>query len=567
MFYRSILRELEVWRESPFRKPLIIRGARQVGKTTVVNTFGQQFEQYIYLNLEKKSDRDLFDENLDINEIVDRIFLIKGMKRALIKNTLLFIDEIQEAGFVVNQLRYFKEEIPELNVIAAGSILETLLGKNLTFPVGRVEFKVLRPFSFIEFLHAIDRIDVLEQLNVVPLKSYALEACFKLFHTYALVGGMPEVLKKYVETKDITGLGDVFDGLLNSYLTDAEKYAKSQNQLQLIRYCIQQVIPNAGKRITFSKFGNSTYSSNDVSQVLNALQKTHLIHLLYPVIGFDLPLEQDFKKSPKLQFLDSGIINYFVGLQKDIIGTKDLNTIYEGKLIEHFVGQELLSMQTLSLRSIYFWTREKNQSQAEIDFVYPYESEVVPIEVKSGPTGKLKSLHLYMESSKINYAIRFYAGKIQVDKLFTKEGKRFYLLSLPYFLVSKIEEYILWLKNYIENDKNDLVLKVEEPQALYQRIIPKRPKEEIASTIAELTETHKEILRFCMSEPKKGKEIIEDLLNLSYQTRNKNMYIKPLIDLGLLSYTDLNYLKSKQQKYKTTKTGVEYISERQLSLF
>lgn len=565
MFYRSILKELENWRVSPFRKPLIIRGARQVGKTTVVNTFGQQFEQYIYLNLEKKSDRDLFDENLDINEIVDRIFLIKGMKRSLIQNTLLFIDEIQEAGFVVNLLRYFKEEVSELPVIAAGSMLETLLGKNITFPVGRVEFKVLRPFSFVEFLNAIGREDILEQLNTVPLKSFALDACLKLFHKYALVGGMPEVLKKYIETKDITGLGDVFDGLLNSYLTDAEKYAKSQNQLQLIRYCIHQVIPNAGKRITFSKFGNSTYSSNDISQVLNALQKTHLIHLLYPVIGFDLPLEQDFKKSPKLQFLDSGIINYFVGLQKDIIGTRDLNTIYEGKLIEHLVGQELLSMQTLSLQSIYFWTREKNQSQAEIDFVYPFESEVVPIEVKSGPTGKLKSLHLYMENTKVNYAIRFYAGKIQLDTLYTKEGKRFYLLNLPYFLVSKIEEYIQWLKNQIETLNSSSSF--QEPVAVYQRLKPKRPKEQLVSSLYELTDKHKEILRFCMEKPKKGKEIIEGLLDLSYQTRNKTIYLKPLLDLGLLSFTDLNYLKSKQQKYQTTKTGIELITERQLSLF
>jgi predicted AAA+ superfamily ATPase len=154
MFYRSILKELENWRVSPFRKPLIIRGARQVGKTTVVNTFGQQFEQYIYLNLEKKSDRDLFDENLDINEIVDRIFIIKGMKRSFIQSTLLFIDEIQEAVFVVNLLRYFKEEVSELPVIAAGSMLETLLGKNITFPVGRKCFRTGRYIRAIKYRSA-----------------------------------------------------------------------------------------------------------------------------------------------------------------------------------------------------------------------------------------------------------------------------------------------------------------------------------------------------------------------------------------------------------------------------
>lgn len=567
MFYRKIIKELEDWRSSSFRKPLIIRGARQVGKTTVVEAFGKQFKQYIYLNLEQNEDRALFDPELTIHEITDRIFIEKGMLRALASSTLLFIDELQEAPHVVNLLRYFKEEVSELPVIAAGSMLETLLGKNITFPVGRVEYKVLRPFSFEEFLMALGREDVFEQIKVTPIKAFAHDISLKLFHTYALIGGMPEIVKQYVELKDVSGLGHIYDSLLSSYLEDAEKYAKSDKQLQLIRFCIQHVIPQAGQRITYQRFGNLNYSSTEVSQVMFALQKTHLIHLLHPVIGYGLPLEQDFKKSPRLQFLDSGMISYFVGLQRDIVGTKDLNTIYEGKLIEHLVGQELLAMQTLSLRSIYFWTREKNQSSAELDFVYPFEGEVVPVEVKSGPSGRLRSLQVFLDQSKINYAIRFYAGKVQIDHLKTQAGKPFYLLSLPYYLVSRIEEYLTWLKEQIHAMETTHTMGFREDPARYSKEVVKRT-EKIIGSLDELTSKHLDILNYCKELPRKASEILEDCLGLTCQSRNKKIFVKPLLELGLLDYTDQSYLKSKEQRYLITDKGRTLINKSgQLSLF
>lgn len=567
MFYRKIIKELEDWRSSSFRKPLIIRGARQVGKTTVVEAFGKQFKQYIYLNLEQNEDRALFDPELTIHEITDRIFIEKGMLRALASSTLLFIDELQEAPHVVNLLRYFKEDVSELPVIAAGSMLETLLGKNITFPVGRVEYKVLRPFSFEEFLMALGREDVFEQIKVTPIKAFAHDISLKLFHTYALIGGMPEIVKQYVELKDVSGLGHIYDSLLSSYLEDAEKYAKSDKQLQLIRFCIQHVIPQAGQRITYQRFGNLNYSSTEVSQVMFALQKTHLIHLLHPVIGYGLPLEQDFKKSPRLQFLDSGMISYFVGLQRDIVGTKDLNTIYEGKLIEHLVGQELLAMQTLSLRSIYFWTREKNQSSAELDFVYPFEGEVVPVEVKSGPSGRLRSLQVFLDQSKINYAIRFYAGKVQIDHLKTQAGKPFYLLSLPYYLVSRIEEYLTWLKEQIHAMETTHTMGFREDPARYSKEVVKRT-EKIIGSLDELTSKHLDILNYCKELPRKASEILEDCLGLTCQSRNKKIFVKPLLELGLLDYTDQSYLKSKEQRYLITDKGRTLINKSgQLSLF
>lgn len=557
MFYRKILKELDRWKTSSSRKPLIIRGARQVGKTTVVNEFGKQFKQYIYLNLEREHDLQLFDTSNDVYQITQRIFIEKGKQFSLLEDTLLFIDELQEGPHVVNLLRYYKEEMPQLAVIAAGSMLETLLGKNITFPVGRVEYKVLRPVSFEEFLIASERQDLIQELATIPMRSIAHETGLHLFHTYALLGGMPEIIQHYLKHKDITALGEIYDSLLRSYLDDAEKYAKSPKQLQLIRFAIQQAVIHAGKRVTFQRFGNSNYSSTEISEVLNALQKTHLLHVIYPTTGVGLPIEEDRKKTPRLQFLDSGLINYSVGLQKEMIGTTDLNTIYQGKLIEHLVGQELLSTQTLTLKSLSFWIREKNQSSAELDFVYPFEGKVIPIEVKSGATGTLKSLQLYLDEAPINYAIRFYAGKVTLDKHKTQNGKVFYLLSLPYYLVAQLESYLHWLKEQIASSEENQTFLVKDEGVPYQSTKPIK-KEKVIS-IDELTDKHLSIIRFCRDSPKKGKEILEECLNVSNQSRNNKVFLKPLIDLELLEYTDQVYLKSKEQRYRLTEKGENLI--------
>ena len=553
MFYRKIVKELEKWKISTFRKPLIIRGARQVGKTTVINEFGKQFKQYIYLNLEHTQDLQLFDTSNDVYKITQRIFIEKGKKFSELEDTLLFIDELQEAPYVVNLLRYYKEEMPQLAVIAAGSMLETLLGKNITFPVGRVEYKVLRPVSFEEFLIASGREDLIQEMAIIPMNSFAYETCLRMFHTYALIGGMPEVIQHYLEHKDITALGEVYDSLLRSYLDDAEKYAKSQKQLQLIRFAIQQAVIHAGKRVSFQRFGNSNYSSTEISEVLNALQKTHLLHVIYPTTGYGLPIEEDRNKTPRLQFLDSGLINYSVGLQKDLIGTKDLSTIYQGKLIEHLVGQELLAAQTLTLKGLSFWIREKSQSSAELDYIYSFQGDVIPIEVKSGATGTLKSLQLYLENAQINYSVRFYAGKITLDKHYTQSGKTFYLLSLPYFLVSKLEDYILWLKLQIASDVESESFSVREKEAHYGK--PKATKKTLPFREDVLTIKHYKILSYCLEYPKKGKEILEECLQLSNQSRNNKVFIKPLVDLGLLTYSDMTFLKNKEQRYVITDKG------------
>ena len=426
------------------RKPLVIRGARQVGKTTLVNQFAKQYEQYIYVNLELSEDKQPFENFTSIETLINTLFFLKNKIVAKKSTTLIFIDEIQEVPKALNILRYFFELAPEISVIAAGSMLETLFDKNISFPIGRVEYKVIRPVSFPEFLSAIDETTALEQLTQVPVAEFAQTKLLSLFHTYALIGGMPEIVQQYATHKDLVTLGPIYDSLISGYMDDVEKYAKSNAQILHVRHCIKNSFAQAGKRIKFEGFGNSAYKSREMGESLRTLEKALLLQLVYPCTTATLPIVPDIKKSPRLQILDTGLLNYFVGIQKEIIGTDDLNTIYQGTLIEHLIGQEILSFQYNALSALHFWVREKKESTAEVDYLFQYDGLVIPIEVKAGKEGTLKSLHSYMDIAPHKMAIRFYAGVLKITDAITQNGKQYQILNLPYYLGSQIEKYIAW---------------------------------------------------------------------------------------------------------------------------
>ena len=442
MFDRELLSDLKKWQNQPSRKPLVIRGARQVGKTTVINQFSKSFGQYIYLNLELPEDRQPFEQFTNIETLLQAIFFLKNKSLSQRNQTLLFIDEIQATPEAINLLRYFYEQEPGIFVVAAGSMLETLFDKSVSFPVGRVEYKVLRPVSFPEFLSAMNETAALEQLQQVPVAAFAHQKLLTLFHTYALIGGMPEAVQHYATNRDLTALSPIYDSLLTSYMDDAEKYARSETQMQLIRHAIRSSFAQAGKRIKFQGFGNSNYGSREMGEALRTLQKALLLYLVYPETGFTLPLLPDLKKSPRLHVLDTGLMNYFAGIQREILSTDDLSKIYQGSMIEHLVGQELLAFQHQSLSALHFWIREKKTSVAEIDYVFPFEDKLIPIEVKSGKEGSLKSLHLFMDEAPHDIAVRFYAGGYSIAKATTPGGRTIRLLNLPYYSVTLIEQYL-----------------------------------------------------------------------------------------------------------------------------
>jgi uncharacterized protein len=443
MYNRNIFIELQKWKESISRKPLLVRGARQVGKTTIVHEFGKSYQKYIYLNLERKEEARIFENYQTFAELVDTIFFIKNEQKNE-EQTLIFIDEIQEVPAAINLLRYFKEDYPDLHVIAAGSLLETILAETQNTPVGRVQYLVLRPVRFSEFLAAITETNALEQYNTVPMESFAHDKLMRLFRTYTLIGGMPEIVQNYVLNKDLSLLHDIYESLIASYLTDVEKYAKNSSMVNVIRHVIKSLAIETGNRIKFERFGHSNYGSREVGEAMRTLEKAFLLHLVYPSFSQALPIFPDKKKSPRLHIVDTGLMNFMAGIQKEILLEIDLEAIYQGKLVEHIVGQEILASKFNVLAELNFWTREKKDATAEIDFIYNFEGKLIPIEVKSGATGKLRSLHLYMETAPHSYAIRLYGDKIKIDTISLPSGKTYQLLNLPFYLAGQLDGYLAW---------------------------------------------------------------------------------------------------------------------------
>jgi uncharacterized protein len=224
MLNRFIYRDLMKWKEKGSRKPLILRGARQVGKTTLVEMFSQNYAKFISLNLENSKDRGFFDKTDNIKEIVESIFLSHNVEPDQ-KPVLLFIDEIQESPEVIRLLRYFYEDYPEIHVIAAGSLLEVALKKVRAFPVGRVEYLYLFPFSFFEFLEALQRKQAIKQLSEVPVKKFAHKTLLDLYNSYVTIGRMPEIVKTFASKRSMLELPDIYESLWSSYQDDVEKYA------------------------------------------------------------------------------------------------------------------------------------------------------------------------------------------------------------------------------------------------------------------------------------------------------------------------------------------------------
>ena len=444
VFQRTILKELNSWLQSPHRKPLILRGARQVGKTTIVKLFARSFKQFLYFNLEKKEDRDVFEQDISFEKLVKAIFFLRE-KDPYEASTLIFIDEIQNSSRAISALRFFYEDVPHIPVIAAGSLFELYLEKfQNSFPVGRVEFRYLYPMSFIEFLNAAGKNTIVESILNPPLPEYADTPARELFHEYVLIGGMPEIVAEFLDKKNVHKLTVIYESLMVSYIDDAAKYAKNNTMFQVLRHAIESAPMEAGKRIKFQGFGNSNYRSREMGEALRNIVRAMLVYLLYPVTSTEVPLVPDKRKSPKLQFLDTGLVNYQAGLQEQFFSLKDLNSLYQGKIAEHIVAQEFIARNNRKNNPPLFWVRNKPGSSAETDFLYQYKGTVIPVEVKSGKTGTLRSLHQFMAQSDSPIAVRLYAGLTRTDVISLAKGGKYTLLNLPYYLGGFLDIYLDW---------------------------------------------------------------------------------------------------------------------------
>jgi uncharacterized protein len=357
-----------------------------------------------------------FDE---VKTIVEALFLSHKIPTEAVGKTLLFLDEIQESPKAIQLLRYFYEEIPELHVIAAGSLLEFAMRKVKSFPVGRVEFLYLHPLNFSEYLQAIGHEGAFKQLHQVPVKPIAHKILLNLFHRYAVTGGLPEVVQRDVEKNNLGDLPKVYESIWQMYKKDVEKYTGNETERKVIKHIMDIAALYVDQRITFEGFGNSNYRSREVGEALRTLEEARIIRLIYPTTEMQPPIKPDLKKSPRLQFLDTGLVNHSLGVQGEMLGLKDFSAAYRGAIIPHLITQEWISISTYTDHKPNFWVREKKQSQAEVDLVFPYKNKVIPIEVKSGSTGSLRSLHQFIDASDHPYAVRIYGGEFGISKTTT----------------------------------------------------------------------------------------------------------------------------------------------------
>lgn len=441
MFKRDILTNLEEWATDSHRKPLILRGARQVGKTTVVNEFSKQFDNYLPLNLEKQEASRLFDLPVPLKDLMPLLFAHCGVVRKE-GRTLLFIDEIQNSAKAISLLRYFYEELPNIYVIAAGSLLENIVDIHSSFPVGRVQYLALRPCSFREFLQAIHEETLLPVLAQPEVTSAFHERLMNLFNIYTLIGGMPEVIQLYAERRDILSLNNIYETLLQGYRDDVEKYTTGKLLPDVVRFILKEGWHKAGQSITLGGFAGSSYKAREVGEAFRLLEKAMLLELVYPTTATDVPATSEIKRTPKLVWLDTGLVNYAAQIQKQVLGASDIMDAWRGMIAEQVVAQELLTLTNKVSQKRNFWVRGQNDSSAEVDYIWVQDSKIFPIEVKSGHNAHLRSLHSFMERSSQTVAFRVWSQPYSVNEVKTVQGKQFRLINLPFYLVGELSRII-----------------------------------------------------------------------------------------------------------------------------
>ncbi|MEI3391633.1 MAG: AAA family ATPase [Clostridia bacterium] len=405
---REIIKELINWKKSQNRKPLIVHGARQVGKTYIIKKFGKEhYENLIYVNFETNQEiSSQISENIDAKYIINKLELFYGEK-ILPEKTLIFFDEIQANERALTALKYFYEDAKEYHIIAAGSLLGIAINrKNYSFPVGKVQMINMYPLSFKEFLIAVNRENLIKEIENHYEKNEKMdkdihELCLKLYRTYLVVGGMPEVVETYLDEQKTIAAIDIQAEILSSYERDMTKYADNGLSNRIISAFDSIPVQLAKEN---QKFQYKVISKGGTSSIFGEailwLKNSGIVNQIYRVKP-EIPLEMHKDlTSFKLYMSDVGL---FVNKARYPLYQIDLNTqptmISMGPLTEHYVANEL----RIKGYDAYYW---ESDGKAEIDFIIQKETEIVPIEVKSSIRTKSRSLDLYMNKFNPKYGIR-----------------------------------------------------------------------------------------------------------------------------------------------------------------
>ncbi len=434
---RKVLQVLKEWKNSENRKVLLLRGARQVGKTYAARELGKEFSNFIEVNFEKNADiHHFFDENFDPDRICTNLSAYFGVP-IIEGQTLLFFDEIQSCPKGIQSLRFFYESKPGLHVIAAGSLLEFALEDLPSWGVGRIRSVFMYPMSFDEFLQASGQ-DALLEMKKNATASQPLNLVFHnrlndLLKKFMLIGGMPEVVKTYIgNNMDFIAIQRVLSDITLSYIDDFAKYKKRSPLLRL-REVMGAVIKQNGGKFIYSKAGNLSNPAQ-AKEALDLLEMAGLVHKVYHSSGQGIPIAAEVNYKKFKAFLhDTGIFLQNTGIKlSEFLIAENIDMLNKGNLAELFVANELIKYADSHQRTqLYYWHREKRGSSAEIDFLTEQKNKIVPIEVKSGTSGKMQSMNLFLAEKKVTKGIR-----ISLEN-FSKYGK---IEVIPLYAVSNLVE-------------------------------------------------------------------------------------------------------------------------------
>ncbi|MFM2393209.1 MAG: hypothetical protein RLZZ546_1191 [Bacteroidota bacterium] len=404
---RQAINDLINWKSKTNRKPLIIQGVRQVGKTWLVKEFGKlYYKNFIYINFEKNLQlRSLFEQDFDIERIIS-ILSIESSSKIDAKNTLIFFDEIQEAKNGITALKYFQEEAPQYHIIAAGSLLGISLHKGFSFPVGKVDFLTLYPFSFFEFLLAIDEEELAQLVIGKPDSrlSYFHEKLIHYLRLYYFIGGMPEALVTYVNTKDLDEVRAIQNKILLGYENDFSKYAPKDTipRLRLVWNSIHAQLAKENKKFIYVHVAKGS-RAKDFENAIAWLNDAGLIHKVNLITKPAIPLKSYAELDAfKLYFTDLGLLLAFAEIDKSIILEKNnILTEFKGAMTEQYVLQQL---HCLGQKNIFYW--QSDSKKAEVNFLIQASKHIIPIEVKAEENLQAKSLKVYAEKYEPKLCIR-----------------------------------------------------------------------------------------------------------------------------------------------------------------
>ena len=417
---------LKEWLESKNRHPLVIRGARQVGKSTLVRDFAMHsglklHEVNLYRHLELAKVFRTLDPRKICNELSD---MLASDVRA--KGTILFLDEIQAIPEAIDSLRYFYEEMGDLPVVSAGSLLEfTMAEHSFSMPVGRVEYMFLGPVTFREFADAANPYlsNYLNEGKIAEgLSDSAHGGLMRLAREFMLVGGMPEATQAWLDTREMSGVTSVHRRIFNTYIDDFAKYANGAD-LALMQGVFRSMPTQVGRKVKYVNYSRE-HKAASIASVIDLFIKARIacpvIHSACNGIPLGAEERQDVRK---LLFLDVGLMNYANGFtSSDLFGMDDMRLVNEGSIAEQFIGQHLFFRNGLfELPRLNYWLRESASSNAEVDYVIERGRDVIPVEVKAGKTGTMKALRQMMLEKKLHNALRFDASKYSVQEVSAEE--------------------------------------------------------------------------------------------------------------------------------------------------